>query len=150
MEPNDSSTELAGQTVQKFLRLYRYLRQYARQVDERGILPREFSVLRFLAETGSATVGQVQEYLYCSPSVASTVISNMEEKNLVLRTRSTEDNRVVIVSLTESGAALAAETPMGGIVLLRRRLPTLPPAQIAAIDSALTDLLRLMDVPEAE
>ncbi len=150
MAQSEPSTELAGQTVHKFLRLYRYLRQYARQVDERGILPREFSVLRFLAETGSATVGQVQEYLYCSPSVASTVLSNMEGKDLVVRTRSTEDNRVVIVSLTEAGAALAAETPLGGIVLLRRRLPTLPPDQIAAIDSALTDLLRLMEVPEAE
>lgn len=138
----------AEEAIHRFLLLYRYLRQYARQIDERGIRPREFSVLRFLLEVKTATVGQVQDYLYSSASVASTLLSTLEEKGLVTRTRSAEDNRVVIVALTEQGRALASETPLGGLVLLRRRLNLLPAERLIVINAALTDLMRLMEVPE--
>lgn len=149
--PTGSDTEqVASEAIRKFLILYRYLRQYGRQIDERGIRPREFSVLRFLQEAATATVGQVQEYLYCSASVASTLIAGLEERGYVTRTRSTEDNRVVIVALTDAGREVAAETPLGGIVLLRRRLRNLPPERLAVIDAALADLLQLLEVTEAE
>ena len=141
---------LAGEAIHKFLLINRFLRQYAHQMDDRGIRPREFSVLRFLWETGPATVGQVQEYLYRSPSVASTVIAGLEEAGYVTRTRSREDNRVVIVELTPTGREIAESTPMGGIVLLRRRLPALDPERLLRMNEALSDLIALMEVQEVE
>jgi MarR family transcriptional regulator, organic hydroperoxide resistance regulator len=148
--PERTTEELAGEAIHKFLILHRYLRQYARQMDEQGVRPREFSVLRFLLEAGPATVGQVQEYLYCSASVASTVIAGLEERGYVTRTRSTEDNRVVIVELTPAGQEAASTTPLGGIVLLRRRLRALPEERLAVINAALTDIMELMEVTEGE
>lgn len=146
----NTAEALAGEAIHKFLILHRYLRQYARQMDERGVRPREFSVLRFLIESGPATVGQVQEYLYCSASVASTVIAGLEERGFVTRTRSAEDNRVVIVELTPAGEEAASATPLGGIVLLRRRLRALPEERLAVINAALTDIMQLMEVTESE
>ncbi|MFN8488810.1 MAG: MarR family transcriptional regulator [Caldilineaceae bacterium] len=141
---------LASEAIQKFLTLNRYLRQYARQMNEHGISPREFSTLRFLLEVESATVGQVQEYLYCSASVASTLLAKLEEAGYLTRTRSTEDNRVVIVELTTAGHEVAQENPLGGIVLLRRRLPTLSRERLAVINAALTDIMELMEVNKSE
>lgn len=141
---------LAGETLHKFLVINRFLRQYARQMDKSGVHPRAFSVLRFLTETESATVGQVQEYLYCSASVASSVISKLEEGGYVTRRRSQEDNRVVIVEPTDAGRQLARETPLGGIALLRRRLPNLSPERLTRLHDALADILELMEVPESE
>ncbi len=141
---------LANETLHKFLTINRFLRQHARQMDEGGIHPRAFSVLRYLTEVESATVGEVQEYLYCSASVASSVISKLEEGGYVTRTRSREDNRVVIVEPTDSGRALAATTPLGGIALLRRRLPTLEPERLARLHDALGDIMELMEVLENE
>lgn len=141
---------LTDETLHKFLTLNRFLRQYARQMHDSGIHPRAFSVLLYLTEIGSATVGQVQEYLYCSASVASSVISKLEDAGYVTRTRSREDNRVVIVEPTIAGQTLAAEIPLGGIALLRRRLPTLSPEQLHRMNDALGDLLTLMEVPETE
>jgi DNA-binding MarR family transcriptional regulator len=137
---------LSDQAAHKFLLINRYLRQYARQMDSQGIRPREFSILRFLLEKGPATVGQVQEYLYRSASVASTVIAKLEEAGHVTRTRSTEDNRVVVVELTPAGQAIAEQAPMGGIPLLRRRLPTLSEARLARLNAALDDLMDLMEI----
>ena len=119
-------------------------------MHEGGIHPRAFSVLRFLTETETATVGEVQEYLYCSASVASSVISKLEEGGYVTRTRSCEDNRVVLVQPTAAGRQLAAATPLGGIALLRRRLPTLEPERLALMNAALADIMELMEVPESE
>lgn len=142
------SADLAGEALHKFLRINRYLHQYARQVNEHGLPPRQFSVLRRLLEDGPATVGALQEYLYSSASVASTVISQLEEAGFVTRTRSPQDNRVVIVALTDAGRDLAQNTPMGGIVLLRRKLVTLPEARLRTIDAALTDIMELMGVTD--
>lgn len=143
-----SADDLASEVVRKFLVMNRYLRQYARQMDDQGIRPRDFSVLRYLEEHGPSTVGQVQEYLFRSASTTSTVLSQLEDAGYVTRARSTEDNRVVIVTLTEAGHALAQHAPMGGIPLLRRRLPRLSAEQLIQLDDALTELMNLMEVTE--
>lgn len=143
-----SSEVLANEAIHKFLILNRYLRQYARQMTAQGVSPREFSILRFLMESGPATVGQVQDYLYCSASVASTVIGKLEEAGYLTRTRSVDDNRVVNVELTATGREVAQENPLGGIVLLRRRLPTLSSERLQTINAALADIMQLMEVNE--
>lgn len=143
-----TSGQLAEDAIHKFLVLHRHLRQYALQMDHHGVRPREFSVLLFLAENGPATVGQVQEYLYHSPSTTSAILAQMEESGYLTRERSAADNRVVIVALTPTGQAVAQQGPVGGIPLLRRRLPTLPPDRLAAINQALADMMQLMEIEE--
>lgn len=145
---SDAHHLLASETLHKFLTINRFLRQYARQMDGSGIHPRDFSVLRFLIEHESATVGEVQDYLYCSASVASAVISKLEESGYVTRTRSRVDNRVVIVEPTADGQALTAKMPLGGIALLRRRLPSLDPERLARMNEALADIMELMEVTQ--
>ena len=146
----DNPPAHAAATMHKFLRINRYLRQYARQVNSYGIPPKKLSVLRFLLEQERATVGAIQEYLYSSPSAASMLISSLEEAGYVTRTRSRADNRVVIVELTESGRSLAESAPIGGLILLRRRLQTLPPERLDRIDGALSELMDLMEMTDDE
>ena len=141
---------LADEALHKFLSMYRYLRQYGRQMQVQGIRPRQFSVLLFLDEQGSATVGEVQDYLYLSPSTTSAVIAELEETGFVTRSRSAQDNRVVIVELTPAGRAMAQKSPVGGIALLRRRLDTLPDERLQCIVEALSDIMALMEVTEVE
>jgi DNA-binding MarR family transcriptional regulator len=141
---------LASEALHKFLLIHRHLRQIARQMDDQGIRPRQFAVLRFLLEQGSATIGEVQEHLYTSLSTASTVISQLEDAGYVTRTRSEDDNRVVIVELTPAGSDVAHNTSMGGIALLRRRLDSLSDDQIHIIDKAMSEIMRLMEVTDTE
>ena len=103
---------LARETLHNFLKLYHHFRTTNRQISEHGIQPRAFSVLRFIYERGAVTVGDVQEYIYRSPSTASTMLAKLEEQGYVTRTRSQEDNRVVIVELTEHSAV---ETQAGDV-----------------------------------
>ena len=141
---------LAEEVIHKFLQMNRYLRQYARQISEQGVRPREFAVLQFLLEAGPATVGQVQTYLYRSAGTTSMIIAQLEEAGYVTRTRSEQDNRVVIVELTPAGRELALNTPLGGIVLLRHRLAGLAEARLQLLDEALAEIMRLMEVTDID
>lgn len=147
---SNSSEALADQVFHRFLKLKRCLRQQARQMDSRGISPRNFAVLRFLLESGSATVGEVQAYLYQSASTASTVIAQLEEAGYVTRTRSEQDNRVVVVELTPAGQDIAQNTPLTGFPLLRRRLRALPEKRLLLIDGVLAEIMQLLEVTGSE
>ena len=141
----------SDQVFHQVLALLRYTRQYGhRLIDERGIKPREFSVLRHLNDSGPATVGQIQAFLHNSPSTTSSLIAQLEEKGYVTRTRSQEDNRVVIVELTATGQEIAKNTPLGGLPLLRRRLSQLNDNRLAEIDGVLTEIMQLMEAADTE
>lgn len=145
-----SNQSIAGEVLHKFLLIHRHLRQTARTVDRHGVRPHQLALLRFLHDHPSATVSEIQEYLYISASTASTLITQLEDAGRVARTRSTEDSRVVFIDLTPSGSVLAETTPVMGIGLLRRRLPALPEDRLRQIDDALADLMQLMEVTDSE
>lgn len=144
-EPERSPALVA---TQKFLSLYRYLRQYSQQMHDQGVRGREFATLRYLHEAGPCTIGQVQEYIYISASAASELLSRLENAGYVERTRCKKDQRVVYVDLTPAGRRLAEETPLGGIPLLRERLKTLSPEQLATVTAAFDILLDVMEIKE--
>ena len=142
-----SSEPLSDQVFHQYLSLLGASRRYARQImDERGLKQREFSVLRFLLESGPLTVGQVQRYIHHSPSTTSTLIAQMEQNGYVTRTRSSKDNRVVVVDLTDAGREVAKNTPLGGSPLLRRRLSRLSTKQLQQISEVVVELMNMMDV----
>jgi DNA-binding MarR family transcriptional regulator len=99
-------------------------------------------------ETGSATVGQVQTYLHKSPSTTSALIAQLEDKGYLTRTRSQEDNRVVIVELTQIGMDFARNTPLGGLPLLRSRLGQLSKNRLVEIEGVLKEIMQLMETSE--
>jgi DNA-binding MarR family transcriptional regulator len=148
---NEAQEPLSDQVFHRFLALQHDLRRHARQlIDERGLTPRDLSVLRYLLESRSATVGQVQAFTHKSPSTTSGLIAQMEEKGYVTRTRSQEDNRVVIVALTPVGQEMAENTPLGGLPLLRRRLANLSQERLSEIDGVLVEIGQLMEVTGSE
>lgn len=145
----DANQAIAREAFHRLLALLRYFRRYARQMKGEGVSPREYSVLRFLLESGPSTVGQVRAFLYRSPSTTSTLIARLDGDGYVTRTRSQQDNRVVIVELTPAGREIAERTPLGGIPLLRRRLETLPEERLLLINEALAELMRLLEVTDS-
>ena len=147
---NDSSETLSSEAFHKLLKLLRYLRRHHHQMKGQGISPRDYSVVRFLLESGSATVGEVQAFLYSSASTASTLIAQLDASGYVTRTRSNIDNRVVNVDLTPAGREIALRMPLAGLPLLRRRLGALPKEQLLLVNEAMGEILRLLEVTNNE
>jgi MarR family 2-MHQ and catechol resistance regulon transcriptional repressor len=142
----EQSNVLYTAVTHKFLTIYRHIRRYGRQMQQEGISGRKLSALRFLLEAGPCTVGQLRDYLYVSDSSTSELIARLQEKGLVTRHRSDEDNRVVVVALTPTGSGVAQRTQLGGLSLLRERFKALPAERLAVIDEAMTDIMHLLEI----
>jgi len=148
IELQDLATDepLSDQVFHQLLALLRLKRQYDHLIgNAQGLKSRDFSVLRFLLEMGPVKVSEIQAFLHHSPSTTSTLIAQLEEAGYVTRTRSDDDNRVVIVSLTAVGQTVAEQAPFGGLPLLRRRLAHLPEERLQEIGGALAELMQLME-----
>ncbi|WP_183192542.1 MarR family winged helix-turn-helix transcriptional regulator [Brevibacillus fluminis] len=65
--------------------------------------------LQFIGMNGVVTVSDVAQHLSCAHNTASEVLRRLDEKGLVSRQRSREDERTVQISLTESGHHSLAE-----------------------------------------
>lgn len=147
---DDSKLDMSREVFHRVLKMVHHFRRYGRQVKGQGISPRDYSVLRYLLESGPATVGEVQAYLHRSPSTASTLIARLDEAGYVTRTRSRADNRVVIVEPTPAGKDIVERTPLGGLPLLRRRLDTLRKERLLFIYEALGEIMQLLEVTDSE
>jgi DNA-binding MarR family transcriptional regulator len=144
----EPSRETYTETIHLFLSIYRYVRTSGRRMHEEGIGGRKVATLRYLQEAGPLTVGQIRDYLYLSDSSTSEMIARLADKGYVQRRRSPQDNRVVIVSLTEAGAGVIAGKPLTGMPLLRERLKGLAPERLAPINDALRELARLLEIED--
>jgi DNA-binding MarR family transcriptional regulator len=139
---------LYTETISMFLSVYRHLRRCSRRMHAEGIGGRKVATLRHLRDVGPLTVGQIRDYLYVSVSSASELVARLQEKGYVQRTRSRQDNRVVVVSLTEEGKRVADGVPLDGIPLLRERLKHLPPERLAAIRDAMADISQILELAD--
>lgn len=64
----------------------------------------EYGLLWHLATIGRpVSVGELAEYMQVVPGRMTDILKNLEKKGFVLRHRSEEDKRIVMVSLLEKG-----------------------------------------------
>ncbi len=146
----DSEGDPAEKVVQELLSVHRYLRRYAKRAcSELGISGRQLLALQYLQEAGPLSVGQIGHYLYLADSTTSELLGGLEARGLVTRGRSSQDNRVAVITLTPAGEELVTRTPLGGIALLRQQLRTQPHERIAAMAEALHQLADLMEIHES-
>lgn len=66
----------------------------------------QYLVLLVLWSEKEQTVGQIGEQLSLDSGTLTPLLKRMEQKNIVVRKRSSEDERVVKLSLTEKGLLL--------------------------------------------
>ncbi|MFK7787692.1 MAG: MarR family winged helix-turn-helix transcriptional regulator [Crocinitomicaceae bacterium] len=79
---------------------------YAPLLDELGITYPQYIVLMVLWENGRQSVKEIGKQLYLESNTLTPLLKRMEQKELIQRNRSAEDERTVIVSLTSNGRKL--------------------------------------------
>lgn len=87
---------------------------YTPLLKKLGITYTQYIVFMVLWESDGIPVGKLGEKLRLDNGTLTPLLKKMESAGFVRRTRSSEDERVVIVTLTEEGRAMqerAAEIP---------------------------------------
>lgn len=113
-------------------------RIYKPLLDKLGITYPQYLVLSTLWEGDGRTVGAIAERLSLESSTITPLVKRLEAASLVTRARPADDERRVIVSLTERGRAMKQESRCLGEALFTKAAMT--PEQLIALNR---EVLRL-------
>ncbi len=84
-------------------------RAYTPYLKDLGITYPQYLVLLVLWEQDEQSIGQIKDKLYLDTNTLSPLLQRMEKMGLIERTRSKNDERSVIVKLTEKSLGLYAK-----------------------------------------
>ncbi len=82
------------------------IKQYKPYLDELDLTYTQYIAMMVLWEKHSVTVKELGEALYLDSGTLTPLLKKMEAKGLLTRHRSEQDERSLIVRLTEAGEAL--------------------------------------------
>lgn len=85
------------------------VRQYKPYLDEIGLTYTKYIVMMVLWEKKSMNVKTLGNHLYLDSGTLTPLIKKMEAQGLVTRQRSLEDERNLIVTITQKGEMLKEE-----------------------------------------
>lgn len=142
------------ETIQAYdLRILRALRRITRAVALHSrqlsavsnITAPQLICLRAVVENGPLTATAISREVHVSASTVVGILDRLEDKGLVRRERGREDRRIVFVSATEAGIALAKGTPSPLQKKLADALNELPELEQATITLSLERIVDLME-----
>lgn len=113
-----------------------FVREYQPYLDALEITYPQYLVLMVLWETDQRTVGEIAERLLLNTNTITPLLKRMEAQGLIARRRADDDERKVIVALTEKGQALQAEAA---------KIPELFVSSLLSESMGLEDLKNLRD-----
>jgi DNA-binding MarR family transcriptional regulator len=87
-------------------------RHYQPLLDELGITYPQYLVLMVLWEKDNLTVGQISNELLLNTNTLTPLLKRMEKGGLICRTRSSKDERQVLITMTEAGWQLRSKAAL--------------------------------------
>ena len=107
MQINDSILHLENQLCFPLYAASRLTTQlYGPILKELNITYPQYLVLLVLWQKGNQTVNEICQSLYLESNTITPLLKRLEEKEIITRSRSQKDERIVNISLTENGISL--------------------------------------------
>lgn len=101
--------------------------------------------LHTVIANGPLTATAISREMHISPSTVIGILDRLEEKGFIRRERGREDRRIVFISATQEGVALAQSAPSPLQTTLANALNDLPELEQATMTLALERLVELME-----
>ena len=136
-----SSETVAADLRPVLLRLSRELRH---ETEQTGITARQATLLWLVKRSPGLSLAELAAEEGISPPAMSGHVDRLERAGLIERVRETRDRRRVGLQLTDEGARVLRNVRARRTTWLARRLGTLEPEELEAIDAAVPALLRLV------
>jgi MarR family transcriptional regulator, organic hydroperoxide resistance regulator len=108
-------------------------RVYKPLLDRLGLTYPQYLVMLVLWERDGVAVKEIGERLHLDSGTLTPLLKRLEQAGLIRRTRSTEDERQVLIDLTAQGQAL------------KDKARALPPSILAASQCSVAELTAMKD-----
>lgn len=146
MTTSPSSQQYDLRILRAMRRITRSVALHSRQLAAfSNITAPQLVCLRAVIEHGPLTATAISREIHVSASTVVGILDRLEDKGLVRRERGREDRRIVFVTATEAGRALAADAPSPLQKHLADGLNALPELEQATITLALERIVALME-----
>ena len=131
------------QVLEAIIYLYTESRRITKEAARRADLTGpQLTVVKLLEQVGDLSLSELSDKIRAQNSTVTGIIDRMEREGLVVRSRSTEDRRVVHIKLTPKGEKLAEEIPVEPMEIFRNALGGLSAAEVRELLKILTKLAR--------
>src|SRR5688500_17580088 len=139
-----ASTDIAALASQLRIAVARTARTLRREAGE-GITPTLMCALATIEHHGPMTVGALAEHERVTKPTVTRTVHALVDQGLVVRTGDLEDGRVAWLTLSADGRRLVQRVRRRKDEYLARRLRSLEPAEIEALQRAADVLARIED-----
>ena len=102
----------------------------------------QLTILKILETIGDLSLSEVSDRIRAQNSTVTGIIDRMERESLVVRTRSTEDRRVVKIKLTDKGSRIARAIAVEPMEIFRGALDGLSAGETRDLLKILTKIAR--------
>lgn len=113
-------------------------RAYKPLLDAMGVTYPQYLVMNVLWKQDGRTVGEIAEELALEPSTMTPLLKRLETAGLVRRSRNPDNERQVVITLTDAGTALRERAGCLGEALLDASGQT--PSELGALNDHLKRL----------
>ncbi len=135
--------------LKKFRVIYGAVRHHFREVEENcGVSGSQLWVLQEVARNVGTGVSELAERLSIHQSTCSQLVEKLVSRGLIIKVRSSKDQRRVGLTVSKTGTDLLANAPRPAEGILPNALTALPREALLSLDASLAELigqLRLHD-----
>jgi len=145
-EKNNQVAEI----IDNIRRVFQAVNEHSKRAEkDTGITGPQLWAIKTIAEFAPIKGAELARRMYLHPTTIVGILDRLEARELVVKTRSKVDRRIVEVELTEQGKALVASAPEVAQGMLVKGLETLPKDKLLRISDSLDELVRILGVKEA-
>jgi DNA-binding MarR family transcriptional regulator len=145
-DTNQNSKATALEALKLFRIIFKSTNRHFHEVEKVvGIGGASLWALSEIGEADDLTVSKLASAMSIHQSTASNLIDKLEIKNYITRVRSTNDRRVVYITLTNTGRELLDKAPLPHRGILPDALMRLEPKILSELNNHLTLLISGMD-----
>lgn len=142
---NESGDYLAAEIFSSLRKITNAVEAYSAKLkDKTGINASQLSCLLVLSKAGPLPLSKLSKKVSLSPSMITSLVDQLEKKELVVRKRKTTDRRVVSIELTDKGKEKVKNTPPSFQELLIESLRYINEEEKESLHQNLSRLLSLI------
>ncbi|RNC71841.1 MAG: MarR family transcriptional regulator [Desulfuromonadales bacterium] len=140
------SDRMVAEIMDNIRRVFQVVNEQSKQVErETGLTGPQVWAIKVISEHGPVRVSDLAMKMYLHPATVGGILDRLEKRGLISRNRSTEDRRVVEVSLTDEGRSLVEHSPEVASNKITHGLESLENEELSVIHRGLDRLAVILD-----
>lgn len=111
-----------------------------------NITPAQFFLLKIIVKTKDCKAKDVADILEISPAAATNMLERLYKNNLIERSRSAEDRRIVLIKLSQAGEEMFKEINQKRLELLEQLFEKVSEEELAQVAGVFNKTLSITKV----